>query len=197
MIPELVAAAVRATGTVAARTACAPVEQPDPGFWSDIDAGNLLGALATVIVGIVAAVVAVNAYKTQQREARRQEKAKFYAEAVRAVEDYMEAPYRILRKDGSAEARREITQHISDVKSRISFYTGWMEIHGTTAVCSAYRDFVAASQREAGPQMTAAWSAKPVKKDKDVPLRTAPLPRTATDAARDTLVTAMHDDLNR
>jgi hypothetical protein len=127
-------------------------------------------------VGIVAAVVAVNAYKTQQQETRRQEKAKFYAEAVRVVEDYMEAPYRILRKDGSAEARRAITQHISDVKSRISFYTGWMAIHGTIEIRAAYDAFVNAAQREAGPQMTAAWNARPVNKDKDVPLRTAPPP---------------------
>ncbi len=45
--------------------------------------------------------------------------------------------------------RREITQHISDVKSRISFYTGWMAIHGSAEVRAAYDALVAAAQREA------------------------------------------------
>lgn len=177
-----------------------PVQQPSTGFWSGFTAANLatfLGAVATIIVGIVAATVAVKAYKGQQLETRRREKASLYAEAVRAVEDYMECPYRILRKDGSAEARREVTQHISDVKSRISFYTGWIAIYGSPEVRIAYEAFVLAAQQEAGPQMTAAWDTKPVKKDQGVPLRASPLPRTATDAARSQLLTVLQADLDR
>lgn len=176
------------------------VQQPDQGFWAGLTAREIttvLGAVATLTVGTIAAFVAVKAYKTQQQETRRQQKATFYAEAVRAVEDYMECPYRILRKDGSSAARREITQHISDVKSRIGFYTGWIAIHGTAEVRAAYDEFVTAAQRDAGPQMTAAWQTKPVKKDKDVPLRTAPLPRAATDAARMRLLAVLKADLNR
>src|SRR5215207_9044146 len=105
--------------TVAA-TATTTLQQSDTGFWPSITARDI----ATIIVGIVAAVVAVKAYRTQQQATRQQHKAGFYANAVRAVEDYRECPYRILRKDGSSEARRGITQHISDVKSRIGFYTG-------------------------------------------------------------------------
>jgi hypothetical protein len=99
--------------------------------------GAFLGVIGAVVAALIAAGVAVRAYRAQQRAARRQERATFYAEAVRAVEDYMEAPYRILRKDGSHESRRAITQHISDVKSRIAFYTGWMAIHGTDQVRAA------------------------------------------------------------
>ncbi|GAA2999668.1 hypothetical protein [Actinokineospora diospyrosa] len=170
------------------------------GFWAGLTAMGLVpivGAFATLVVGTVAATVAVRVYKAQQKEQRRQAKAEFYAEAVRAVEDYMECPYRILRKDGSAAARREITQHISDVKSRISFYTALLAIHGTPEVRAAYDTFVAAAQREAGPQMTAAWDTKPVKKDTGVPLRTAPLPRVVTDVARAGLLNTLKDDLDR
>lgn len=183
-----------------AAAATTTVQQSDTGFWAGItarDVATFAGAIATIIVGIVAAVVAVKSYRTQQQETRRQQTAGFYADAVRAVEDYVECPYRILRKDGSSEARREITQHISDVKSRISFYTGWMAIRGTTQVRAAYDAFVTAAQREAGPQMTVAWESKPVKKDKDVPLRTSPLPRTATDTARTKVLAVLKADLNR
>jgi Tfp pilus assembly protein PilE len=186
--------------TALAVAAATTVQQSDLGFWASItarDIATFASAIATVIVGIVAAVVAVKAYRNQQQETRRQQTAAFYAEAVRAVEDYMECPYRILRKDGSSEARREITQHISDVKSRISFYAGWMAIHGNTQVRGAYDAFVTAAKRDAGPQMTAAWETKPVKKDKDVPLHTSPLPRTATDTARTHLLAVLKADLNR
>jgi hypothetical protein len=181
-------------------TAITAAKQSGSGFWSGITAANIatfVGAVTTLTVGIVAAIVAVKAFTTQQQETRRQQKASLYAEAVRAVEDYMECPYRILRKDGSSQARREITQHISDVKSRISFYTGWIAIYGTGEVSAAYEAFVLAAQREAGRQMTAAWEVKPIKKDRDAPLRTSPLPRIATDAARIRLLEVLRADLDQ
>lgn len=45
--------------------------------------------------------------------------------------------------------------------------------------------------------MTAAWEAKPVKKDKDVPFRTWPLSRTVTDAARSHLLKVLEAALER
>jgi hypothetical protein len=178
-----------------------------PSTWdrivADVDAGDIatvlgafLGVLGAVLAAVIAAIVAVKAYKAQQREAQRQEKATFYAEAVRAVEDYAEAPYRIRRRDGSAQARREVTQHISDIKSRISFYSAWMAIHGTGAVATAYDGFVRTAQAEAGQQMTTAWKERPTRKDKDVPIGSQ-LPRVATDRARTTLLAAMKEDLDR
>ena len=112
-----------------------------PGFWDRIlaeaDAGDVAAVVAAVVTALltlagaliaagIAARAAVNGYRTQQQEGRRQQRATFYAEAVRAVEDYAEAPYRIRRKDGSAEAHRQLTQHVCDIKSRNSFYTAWM-----------------------------------------------------------------------
>jgi hypothetical protein len=178
-----------------------------PGLWdrlaAAVDSGDLatvlsafLGVIGAVVAAVIAARVAVRAYKAQQQETRRQERATFYAEAVRAVEDYMEAPYRIRRRDGTAAARRELTQHLSDIKSRISFYTAWMAIHGTDAVAAAYDAYVLAARAEAGQQMTTAWRSRPTKRDKDVPLG-SPLLRVATDKARVTLLAAMKADLDR
>ena len=45
--------------------------------------------------------------------------------------------------------------------------------------------------------MTAAWEIKPVKRDQDVPLRTAPLQRTAADGTRTKLLAALKADLDR
>jgi hypothetical protein len=44
--------------------------------------------------------------------------------------------------------------------------------------------------------MTAAWHAKPVKKDENVPIGT-PLPRIATDAARAHLLRVLKSDVDR
>jgi hypothetical protein len=192
---------------MSAALAAAAVAATAPlGMWdrviADVEGGDVatvlaagLGVLATLTAAIIAAIVALRAYKAQQRETRRQQRATFYAEAVRAVEDYAEAPYRIRRRDGSAAARREVTQHVSDVKSRISFYTAWMAIHGTATVAAAYEDFVRAAQSEAGQQMTAAWRSRPTKRDRDVPVG-SPLPRARTDATRAALLAAMKADLD-
>jgi hypothetical protein len=168
------------------------------GIWHAITTHVTSGDIATIIAPIIAALVVayfgVRAYNKQQADKRRDDRARLYAEALRAVEDYSEAPYRILRKDGSAEARREITQHISDIKSRISFYSGWLAIHAPEPVRLAYEAYVRAAQTEAGAQMTTAWRTRPTKRDRDVPIG-SPLPRTATDVARQALLATMKADL--
>ncbi len=151
---------------------------------------------ATISAALIAAIVVVIGYSRQQRAARRERRATMYAEALRAVEDYLEAPYLIRRRDGSAEARRQITDHISDVQSRINFYTGWLTIHAPTKVTGTYEAFVRAARQDAGPQMTAAWEGKPTRKDRDVPVRQA-YDRARAYASRSLVLAAMKDDLSR
>jgi hypothetical protein len=146
--------------------------------------------VAAILGALIAAKVAVAAYKAQQKEARRQERARLYAEALRAVDDYLEAPYRIMRRDGSAQARLLLTESISEIKSRISFYTGWLLINAPPEVYDAYCKYNGVAQKEAGQQMTAAWHRRPTKRDRDVPLGTA-LPRKDADAARKVVLEAM------
>jgi len=134
--------------------------------------------IAAVAAGLIAAGVAVLGYSAQQRSARRDQRATGYAEALRAVEDYLEAPYRIRRRDGSAAARMSVTTHVSDIQSRISLYLA----------------FVGAAKQDAGPQMTQAWRSRPTSKDRDVPLGVA-LPQPRASLARDAVVAAMRRDL--
>jgi len=168
------------------------------GGWHTLTAHITSSDIATVIAAIVgagiAAFFAIRAYKKQQADGRRDERAKLYAEALRAVEDYREAPYRILRKDGSREARRDITQHLSEVKSRIRFYSGWLAIHAPETVRMAYETYVRTARDEAGTQMTQAWRARATKRDRDVPLGRA-LPQPATAAAHGEVLAAMRADL--
>lgn len=152
--------------------------------------------IATGVAAAIAGVIAMAGYRKQQREGRRQERARLYAEAIRTVEDYCEAPYRIRRRDGSAHARRELTESISEIKSRISFYTGWLSINAPQDVTDAYAKYVKAAQDEAGNQMKATWLSRPTKRDKDVSIG-EPLPRTQTDAERKKVLAAMKASLKK
>lgn len=148
-----------------------------------------------ILAAAVAVGLAVRSYRKQQQEARRQERAELYAEALRAVEDYQEAPYRIMRRDGSATARRELTEALSDIKSRISFYSGWMSINASQSVAEAYEAYVLAAKLEAGLQMTQAWRGRPTKRDADVPIGRS-LPRKQANAAREVALSRIRADLN-
>lgn len=157
---------------------------------------NAATIIAAISAALIAALVAVIGYSRQQRAGRRAERATRYAEALQAVEDYLEGPYRIRRRDGSPEARARITEAISATKSKINFYLAWLRIDAPTEVAAAYEHYVMTAQREAGPQMTAAWHTRPTRKDGDVPLG-KPYPRRLSDAARANVSDAMKQDLDR
>lgn len=161
----------------------------DPFTWSD---GSTI--IAAVAAALIAAVVAVIGYAVQQRATRRDQRARTYAEALQAVEDYLEGPYRVRRRDGSADARRQVTEAISAVKSGINFHQAWLRIHGSQPVADAYDAYVQAAQREAGAQMTSAWRGRPTRRDRDVPLGQA-FDRRNSDIARANVIAAMKADL--
>lgn len=166
------------------------------GFWQQVDPSAVATIVAAVLASLLTVWSAAWVYRRQQRETRRQARALQYAEAIQAVEDYCEAAYRILRKDGTAATRIALVGYVSDVQSRINVHSAWMDIHATPAVATTYAAYVAAAQTEAGPHMTTAWRARPVKKDDKVPLGTQ-LPRPQTDAALVLLKNAMRGDLKK
>ena len=128
--------------------------------------------IITLVAALLAAAVVMIGYSFQKTQARKAEQAIIYGEAIRAAHDYLEAPYRVLRRDGSAGARMAITDHVSDVQSRLAYYSTLLRVHGPIDVGEAYRELVAAARAEAGPQMTAAWRDRPTRNDRDVPLGT-------------------------
>ena len=166
---------------------------PDP-FIATVTWDGLLTTAGAIIAALIAALIAVCVYSYQQKAARRAQQASIYAESIRAVEDYLEAPYRIRRRDGSASARMATTDHISEIQSRISYHQNLLKIHAPTGVAAAYDDLVRAARTEAGPQMTAAWRLKPTRRDRDVPLgRGERYSHPATDAAMARLRALMRD----
>jgi len=155
--------------------------------WTASDWATLVAA---ALGALVAAAIAVTGYSVQQQASRRDRRHVAYAEALRAVADYVEAPYLVRRHDGTAETRRTITQHISDIQSRIAFHDAWLQLHAPQEVHQAFSTYVAAARREAGAQMTAAWRTSPTRRDSEVPVGSA-YAHPATDAARAIVLAAM------
>jgi hypothetical protein len=139
----------------------------DPGWFHGPVTGD--GVLTLVAAVLTAAVVMIG-YSIQKSQARQAEQAAAYGEAIRAIHDYLEAPYRVRRRDGGAVARMAITDHVSDVQSRLAYYETLLRVHAPADVSAAYRQLAAAAKAEAGPQMTAAWKVRPTRKDREVPL---------------------------
>jgi hypothetical protein len=73
-------------------------------------------------------------YSRQRRVERRSERATLYGRAIAGVEEYLEAPYRIRRRDDTAEARFVITSAISDTKTAISLHQALLEMHAPSAI---------------------------------------------------------------
>ncbi len=155
--------------------------------WTASEWATIAGAVGAALV---AAVVAVAGYFIQQRRTRSERRDAVYAEALRAVEDYLEAPYLIRRHDGTDGTRQELVRRLSNVQSRIAYYCALLRLHASRRVSEAYDAYVAAARHEAGVQMTEAWKTRPTRRDRDVPLGVG-YARTESAKARAMVVAAM------
>lgn len=148
---------------------------------------------AIIIAGFLAALVAVFGYAWQQRQSRADARAVMYSEALRAVEDYAEAPFLVRRRSGK-EARAAVTGQISEIQSRLRLYCALLEISANDDIATAYAQLVQATRAEAGRAMSAAWRSPRIRRDADVPGH-APYNRTEIDRRREAYLRAIrrHD----
>lgn len=154
------------------------------------------GPISTLAAALLATLGVIVTLLVNASRARREKLAELYATSLGAVSEYLEGPYRILRKDGTAATRFAITSKLSDVKTVIDHQQALMRLDARPGVADAYDAYVNAAKGEAGKQMHDAWLAKRVRKDAQVNLNT-PLPRGKSDAARANLVAVLQADLAR
>lgn len=147
----------------------------------------------TVVAALIAAVVAVAGYMLTQAQARRERRAKEFAQALAAVEEYLETPYRIRRRQAATpEARDALTNALSDLQARIAHHRAWLHVEAP-AVAQAYDALVAAARSEAGVQMTEAWNTPPLTSDADMNLKVA-YQHPKTDAERAKVIAVMRQN---
>lgn len=148
---------------------------------------------STIIAALIAALVVVAGYALTQMQARRERRAKEFADALAAIEEYLEAPYRIRRIQPTPEAREALTTYLSDLQARIAFHLAWLQVEAPT-VGHAYELLISAARSEAGDQMTQAWKAAPLNDDADMNLKMA-YAHPEADVERAKVINAMRHHL--
>lgn len=149
---------------------------------------------AALIVPCIALFGAFLTYALNQRAVRRERRAKTFAEALTAVEEYLEMPYRIRRRPESSSAiRQQLTDEVSSLLARMAFHQAWLQIEATT-VAAPYATLVATARAEAGAQMSLAWQQPPITTDSGMNLG-IPYPRDRSNAARATCIEVMRRHL--
>ncbi|MFJ5074910.1 hypothetical protein ACIP8Z_09940 [Streptomyces sp. NPDC088553] len=146
-----------------------------------------------LIVPVIALLGVYVTYVLNQRAARRERRAKTFAEALTAVEEYLEMPYRIRRRPDSPDARRELTDQVSSLLARMAFHHAWLQIEAS-AVAEPYTVLVSAARSEAGVHMSEAWMQPPIQSDDGMNLGQA-YPRDQSAAARAACIEAMKSSL--
>jgi hypothetical protein len=158
-------------------------------------AAQTTALLVPVIAIVGAALTALLTYALNQRSARRERRARAFGEALSVIEDYAELPYRIRRRTGTVEVRRELTEEVSRIYSRLAFHQALMDIEAP-AVGAAYRLLANEAKAEVGVQMKAAWQ-KPLRTtDAEMNLEQH-YDRRRVDVARDHCVTTMRAALGQ
>ena len=138
-------------------------------------------ALIVPVITVIGAVIGVVVtYALNQRTGRRERQARAFAEALTAIEDYANMPYRIRRRPPGA--RHEISVELDKIQSRVAFQHAWLQIEAPE-VAAAYDCLIRAARSEAGEQMKQAWTQAPPTSDEEMSLGGA-YPRAEIDAAR-------------
>ena len=158
------------------------------------DSGSAWAQTAGLIVPCIALLGAFLTYALNQRAVRRERRARTFAEALTAVEEYLEMPYRIRRRPESSSAvRQQLTDEVSGLLARMAFHQAWLQIEATT-VAGPYTALVATARAEAGAQMSLAWQQPPIGTDSGMNLG-IPYPRDRSNAARATCIEVMRRHL--
>jgi hypothetical protein len=160
--------------------------------WTWAQTALLLAGLVSVAGALISVAFT---YGLNQRAARRERHSRVFAEALTAIEDYAEMPYRIRRRPRGLSAQHELTEQISQIQSRIAFHQAWLWIEAPS-VAGPYAELVRATKTQAGTQMKEAWLKPTARKAAHFNL-TAAYERDKINTARSRCIDAMRDALGR
>lgn len=160
------------------------------GGLGDFDWSAASTLLASVIAGVFVLVGLLAASARTRRDVRRA----VYAEAIRAVSDYLEGPYRVARCHNDPDQRFALSEDLSDIQGRIDAHLVLVELHAPDDVFRAYSAYVAVARREAGQQMAGEWKKKPPRRHPDMN-KVSPFDRSESTAARNDLLVKMVKDV--
>jgi hypothetical protein len=125
-------------------------------------------SLAALLTAVIAGLVALVGYLLNQATNRRERKSKVYAEALLALRQYQELPFKIRRRPSSdSTTRAELGREWSDVVSNVVFYLGWLRIE-SREVGAAYAALFEQTRKYGRMHRTMAWKAKIFESDEEM-----------------------------
>jgi hypothetical protein len=150
--------------------------------------------IVVLVVPVVAGCFLLAGYLLNQIWARNERRARAFAEALAAVENYLEMPYRVRRRPASdPQTRATLTNQMSDIKAQIAFHQAWLQVEASQ-VAEAYDALVRAAQEEGGAQMQQAWKEPLRDTDGAMNLGVA-YDRSKSDAARARTLDRMREEI--
>ena len=173
-----------------------PAAPGAPGWWDQLlSPDNVASLVIGIAIAAVAAWFAVKKYGREKENDRREARADIYAQALQAVQDYVELPYYVIRREDTPAGNVAVATRISETQSRLDFHRSWILIHAPEAVRGAYSALVDTARREAGRQISEAWNRPARNEAAEMPLGEK-LPTPEYNAARDALRKMMRQDLS-
>lgn len=151
-----------------------------------------MSSLITLAGIILTGGVAIFGYLHTSRASRRERMAQVLAQAISAVGDYEDLPYRVRRRPSADPAVRSgLSEKVSDIHARLDFHSAWLRITAPD-VAAAYDHLVAEARREVGVHIKHAWLQPIMERDEEMNLGLgAQYQCSDTAAARDACIEVM------
>ncbi|MPZ23236.1 MAG: hypothetical protein GEU28_06780 [Dehalococcoidia bacterium] len=124
---------------------------------------------AEVMAIALAALAGVLTYSGQRLAEYEAARSREFAEALAAVQKWIEAPYRVRRRAPVDEARYALASKIADLQEEIRLHESWIRIE-STHVAAVYSALVKAARNATREHLRTAWEAPPPATDRDMNL---------------------------
>ena len=105
---------------------------------------------ATLLAALIAVTGVVIGFGVTSTQSRRERRAQTYADAIKAVSEYLEGPYRVARCHNNAAERAAISTDISAIQARIDAHAVLLRLHAHARVADAYDGYVEQRERRRG-----------------------------------------------
>jgi hypothetical protein len=150
---------------------------------------------SALVVGIVAAVIAMLGVWINGLRAERYRRRELYAAALEATYAYREFAYvvRRRRRDAPGEERVRISEGLREIQRDLAKYEALMRIERCTNVAVEYRNLVVKTREVAGGYMRAAWNGDGAAEDKQMNI--ADIDFTPLKVNEEAYLTAVQADL--
>jgi hypothetical protein len=116
----------------------------------------------TLLAGSIGAAAALLTYAGTQKAKRNDDQRKMYANAMLAVSEFQEMPYRIARRtDDHPETMRQLDERVRQVQERLNYYRFLLRLE-SPRVADAFEDLLRKTRDAGNAHRRSAWDGPPM-----------------------------------